>query len=358
MDIRVLNKTFGLVGIMDSAESFYWVDKFDVPGEFEIYTRFDAFTYALLKKDYYLQIDSSEKTMIIESVEITTDIENGNKLIVKGRSLESILDRRIVYDFCQIDTNLQAGLKTIINTEFINPIDAGRKVPNMVFQDIVSSLVTTPTLTGQFWHNNVYDIVSQTCQINSIGYKITLDASNNFVIQLVPGVDRSYAQSTNPVVLFSPKFDNLLASNYLETTTNWKTIGYLLGAADANGISMGVVVQPYAGMNLTPLERREMFIDLTSLPREDANGVPIDDLVYLEQMEYEGLKTILVENPKYAFFDATVDLNYFKYGVHFQLGDIVQIENEYGLTGRARVTEMTFSENPSGTAAYPTFTLL
>ena len=46
----------------------------------------------------------------------------------------------------------------------------------------------------------------------------------------------------------------------------------------------------------------------------------------------------------------------FKYGEDFFMGDIVQLENEYGRVLRARVTEVVRSKDVSGVETYPTFT--
>ena len=50
-----------------------------------------------IKQDYYLQSKESEHVMIVEKIQITSDTEDGNHVTVTGRSLESILDRRIVW---------------------------------------------------------------------------------------------------------------------------------------------------------------------------------------------------------------------------------------------------------------------
>ena len=43
------------------------------------------------------------------------------------------------------------------------------------------------------------------------------------------------------------------------------------------------------------------------------------------------------------------------YGVDYFLGDIVQIENEYGIQASAQITEIIETENESGYSIIPTF---
>lgn len=45
----------------------------------------------------------------------------------------------------------------------------------------------------------------------------------------------------------------------------------------------------------------------------------------------------------------------FKYGDDFFLGDVVQIEDEYGNEGKVRIIEVITSVNNEGAFIYPTF---
>ena len=54
--------------------------------------------------------------------------------------------------------------------------------------------------------------------------------------------------------------------------------------------------------------------------------------------------------------EGEVDVNLmYKYGEDFFNGDIVQIANEYGNSGRARITEIVTSVDENGTSVYPNF---
>jgi hypothetical protein len=67
----------------------------------------------------------------------------------------------------------------------------------------------------------------------------------------------------------------------------------------------------------------------------------------------------LIENQSVSSFDGTIDskVNYV-YGIDFFIGDILQIENEYGITGRSRAIELIFSEDLSGSDTFPTFQMV
>ena len=103
MDLLILDKNFDTIGIIDTYESFNWTDRYNEAGDFEITMVLDTVQHtkellSIFVEDNYVYLGMSEHLMIIEDLNITTDQEEGNKLVVSGRSLESILDRRIVWD--------------------------------------------------------------------------------------------------------------------------------------------------------------------------------------------------------------------------------------------------------------------
>ena len=111
MDIWVLDKTLEANDIIDTFNSLIWTDRYDEYGDFEIYTSVTDQALSLLQMDYYLQSRSSEHVMIIEEVLIDTDSENGNSVTITGRSLESLLSRRIVWAQTLLDGSVQDCIK-------------------------------------------------------------------------------------------------------------------------------------------------------------------------------------------------------------------------------------------------------
>ena len=109
MDLLVLNTSLDTVSIFDVYESFIWTDRYYEYGDFELFTSMTDTILNYIRQDYYLQNRESEHVMIIEKIRITSDTEDGNHVTVTGRSLESILVRRIVWGQKTISGNLQMG---------------------------------------------------------------------------------------------------------------------------------------------------------------------------------------------------------------------------------------------------------
>lgn len=368
MDIFIRDTDYNLVGVLDTIDSIIWTDRYQAYGDFEFYTPANMELMSLLQNDYYLQIKDSDKTMIIESFEIKSDVEKGNRFVYRGRSLESILNRRIVMHQTQVNANVQTAIADLIDRAFIDPEDSAgqqiddpyhRTIPNMVWSfNADPGLPLIPNVVDQFFGEELYDVVKALAERTGIGFRMRL-IEGEFHIDVYLGRDRSYAQTTNPFVIFSPTYDNLINSSYFRSKQNYKSLAYVFsylydsGALHINISGLGLP----DWLDPTGLDHRERYLDLTSLPRHiqgTTTEIPIND--YNAQVVAAAKRIIFDENKIFEEFEGKADTTIgYKYGVDFFLGDIVQIENEFGMTGRARITEITFSESPSGYFVYPTF---
>lgn len=349
MDLYVLDKNLELIDIIDEYESFIWTDRYSEYGDFELYTSATQQMIDRIKLGYYIRNQLSDHVMIVEEILITADAEDGNHLKVTGRSLESILDRRIVWGLKTISGNLQNGVKTLINECIISPSDSNRKIGNFIFEDSTDSAITSLSIEAQYTGDNLYDVIQNICYEANLGFQITLNDNKQFVFKLYSGIDRSYNQSTNPYVVFSPKFENLSNSNYIESDTKLKNVT-LVGGEGEGAERKYTTVGSGSG-----LERRELFTDARDISSDVGDGVTLTEEEYTSQLQQRG-KEKLAENQKTVSFDGTVEASVmYEYGVDYFNGDIVQIENEYGHEGRARVIETIISEDENGTFMYPTF---
>jgi len=351
MELLVLNTTLESVAIVDTVESLLWTGRYSECGDFEIYTQATTELIDILKQDRYLWLGTSPHVMIIEDLQIKSDIEDGNRLIVTGRSVESLLDRRIIWQPTVLTGNLQNGIQQLLNENVITPLDPDRAIPNFIFETSIDPLVTSLTIDAQFVRNNLYESIKKLCVANNIGFRITLSNENKFVFNLFAGVDRSYSQFTNPYVVFSPKFDNIINSDYKESKRALKTVSLVAGEGEGDD---RVLTTVGTGSGLT---RREMYTDANDLS-QIVNSEIMSEAEYLAQLAQRGLED-LSENSYTRDFDGKVDAKkMFVYGTDFFLGDIVQISNEYGIEAKARVTEIIQAQTLHGLDVYPTFAMI
>ena len=347
MEMYVLNKNFEKIALIDAYESLLWTDRYNKPGEFEIYTPVADFALQYPVADNYLQIKESEHTMVIEDTTIESNVETGNHIKITGRSLESILDRRIVWAQTDISGNLQNGIKRLLTENIISPSIADRRIPNFIFEDSTDEEITKLTMENQYTGDNLLDIVQTLCETNEIGYKILLNDDNNFVFKLYKGIDRSYRQETLPFVVFKPSFENIINSNYAELNSEAKTITLVAGEGEGSSRVTRVVG---TGSGLL---RKELYTDARDIQSEDMSTA--DYYAKLDQRGTEKLK----ENKIKKTFDGECETTrMYVYKRDFDMGDCVQVANEYGMESPTRVVEYIWSSSAQGTTSYPTFEAL
>lgn len=349
MDLLVLNTDLDAISVVDTYESFIWTDRYRQPGDFELYTSMMLSVLQYIRQDYYIWNRDSEHVMIIEKIRIDSDVEDGNHITVIGRSLESILDRRIVWGQQVIRGNLQNGIKTLLNSCIIEPSNSNRKISNFIFKESTDPAITSLTIDAQYTGDNLLTVIEKICAERDIGFKVTLNDNKQFVFELYAGVNRSYDQTSNPYVVFSPKFENIINSNYIESKSALKTIT-LIGGEGEGSARKYTTVGGGSGLN-----RREIFTDARDISSDAGDGVTLTDAEYTAQLQQRGREK-LSENTDVTSFEGQVETTImFKYGEDFFNGDIVQITNEYGHETKARILEIVMSENEEGTSVYPTF---
>ena len=348
MNLYVLDKNFKVLTIIDQYKSLIWTDRYDKPGDFELELSAGAASLQHIQEDCYIWWNKSEHHMIVESISIETDVDDGNHVTISGRSLESILDRRIVWGQTNLKGGLQAQLKALLTNNIISPSDTNRKIANFIFEDSTDETITALTIDTQFTGDGIDEVVETLCQSDGIGYKILLDSQNRFVFGLYAGADRSYNQTANPYAVFSPKFDNLVSSNYYHSKETYKNVTLVAGEGEGSDRKM-LSVGTESG-----LERRELFTDANDISSTTDGGT-------LTTAEYNALLTArgnekLAENTVSTAFEGEVEMNRpFQYGKDFNVGDIVQIVNEYGVESQVRIVEIVMSDDETGFTVYPTF---
>ena len=356
MEALVLDTSFKSVGVIDDFESFIWTDRYSEYGDFEIQTAPKANIISVANRGNYIYNKESDHVMIIESLNLTTDVEEGDKLLISGRSLESILLRRIVWQLQTVSAGtVDNVIRAILDKQIINS-SSSRKISNFTYAAPGDSRFSSFTLSKtQYTGDNVYDVVKNLCDIFDIGFKVTLNSSNQFVFKAYYGIDRSYNQMENPHVVFSPSYENIINSDYLESETDYANVALIAGEDQGNSRKYAA---SSVGSSITGLNRREIFVDARDIRSEDEEGNPISSSDYTKLLQNRGYEA-LAEHPLLKAFDGDVETTKtYIYNQDYKLGDVIQIHNEYGYGTAMRVSEVVFSQDNNGFYITPTFRTL
>lgn len=353
MELLVLNSNFEAFGVIDIFKSLIWTDRYYGFGDFELTASPNNKILASVLNGKYLYFTESEHLMRLEDINIKSNAEQGKNIIVKGRSIETILEQRIIWNQTILTGGFQDGILKLLEENAIDPNDTSRKISLLEYEESTDPAITSLEVDSQFLGETLYSAITNLCLSKKVGYKIILTNQNKFKFKLYAGTDRSRDQLLNPYVVFSPKFENLINSDYLTTNKFAKTVTLVAGETGIENVRTALVVECAQGAG-TELDRREMFTDAGSVTRSYAGGTLTDE-EYIEQLFSKGQED-LASNVIVETFEGQADATrLYKYNEDFFMGDIVQVENEYGQEGRSRVTELIYSHDPTGIKIYPTF---
>lgn len=366
--LNIFDNEFNHIAIIDDYTSLIWTEKYQEAGDFELEIRYDEKWKNILKQDYYCRIDPSERTMIIEKVQIERDDDGLSVMTVSGRSLESILDRRIVVKKQTFGTtknddgeeikklvNIQDSIKTVFENEIISPENEDRKIANLKFIQSEDAYISGLKFNQDYDGDSILDVIEDLCSDKRIGYKILQDEENNFNFQFYKGIDRSMEQSVNEVVVFSENYDNLISSEYYSDKSEFYNVLYVTksnsgtGASGSTKIEVDLDEAPARGLN-----RRETTCsesDLQSKYKTSENKC-----LSKETAKTKGRIKLKKDCKIKEAFEG--DISYesmFVYPDDYQVGDKVQFIDIYGNNRALTVTEMVIGRDDSGYTIVPAF---
>lgn len=351
MEILLLNHELEVIDIVETFESIIWTDRYGAYGDFEICTKATEKVLSAMRPNYYLYSADSDRVMIIESRKLADEYEDGDYMIFAGKSLESILNRRIIWGVMVLTGSLQNGIAKIINDNIISPSIESRKIENFIFEYSNDPAITSLTIDSQYSYADIYETIKDLCAANGIGFKITLSEDSKFIFKLYSGTDRSYDQLLNPYVTFSSNFDNLISGNYSESYGHFKNVALVAGEGEGTD-RITITVGEASG-----LDRREIYTDARDLSKT-VSDITLSDEEYFLQLARRGIEDLLSYIPEKTFDGQADTSNMFVYGEDFFLGDIVNFESDYGIEAKAQITEIIMSQNTTGIEIYPTFTMI
>jgi len=352
MDIVFLDEDFEEIYLLDSFKSLIWTERYWKTGDFDLACAPSVEILEALTDTKYFELTGVvrdwKRKMRLETINIKTDTEDGDLLIIQGRDLSSILGGRIIWNPTIIDGNLQIGIQGLINDAIISPTDTDREIDNFNFVSSTDPLITALTAETQFQGEFVLDAISQLCIANGIGFRVIWNQTlSAFRFALIVGVNRSFDQTANATVAFTSALDNLINADYVASGRPEKNVCLVAGEAGVGNVRTTVEVGSGSG-----LDRKEVYLE-ANITRNTPAGEMTDE-EYEDALAGKGLEE-LAKRPYLVAFDGEVDTVMYAYGTEFSMGDLLQIADDYGHAGKARVTEMIYSQDSEGIKLYPTF---
>jgi len=378
MEPYTLNRNFIKQNVIDGFESIIWTERYYGDSAVEMVVPATTEMIQKLPVGTFLAIDQSDEIMILENM----TIEKG-KLKVTGISLLPWLDNRfvrtsashwdehwyleggtagwtlwaIVYYMC---CNGSPYLNGSVNTGIPNPQEL--VIPGLGLRAYDD---TGPIIKVGVPYGPVYKALREIATTYEIGMQITLedvtDTSYFLGFRDYKGLDRTSAQVINAPVRFSPAMDSFTDMKDLQSIAKLKTLVYSF----APGLKPNDETDPvlttipgasrltgsqYTGFDLRALQVFESDISTDMVGGSTQKVVDIlNSRAYDQLTSNEFVKSVDGE---------IVPDNQFQYGVHYFLGDVIEVEGNTGVVQAARITEYIRSQSSAGEKAYPTVTMI
>ena len=280
MEIRVFDKHLNRLGTIDSFISLLWYRKFYESGSFELHLPLNDKNIKLLEVGNLISPEDHRDAGVIEVVQ-KNDQGATQTMVVNGRFLASILDRRIIKDRILHDDTVEKGMRKLIT----------RMRPFSIL-DVAAINNYDEYVRFQCTYKNVYDFHIKLAKASNIGFTIEPDFKNKrYVYRNFKGIDHSYYQTENSRVIFSKDRENL--KNFSETISMNDYKNYVLVGGVGEGEDRILVERSNYDSEIDDLEIREIFVDAKGESKSD--DISLEEYaVLLEQKALDQLATSTV----------------------------------------------------------------
>jgi hypothetical protein len=359
MELIFLDENFRHIRWEDSYVSLLWIERYWEHGEFELICAPTPELLSDLYETKYLALTKTVRDvphmMVMEGIQIAVDPLNGDLVTISGRSLESMLDYRIVWDDTLLMTDLENAVFQLIDEAIINPSNNDRWIDAFTFAYTDDERIWDIEVATHFRGESLHEAISALCRPNGVGFSVIRSGGENgeFVFQLRMGVDRGFSQTDRPTIAFTTDLDNLKNANYQHSVIPLRNICQVLlseGGGEKTVVTARAKDEYGEEGYFSGIERREMY-------HEAALNMTSDDI---EQWEKEDAlvgkgESELARNKTAEIFDGEVDSTAYVYGDDYHLGDILEIRDNYGHSAQVQVVEMVYSCNSEGAKMFPMF---
>ena len=380
MELSTLGRDYLKKDVIDRFHSVIWTERYYGDSEVELVVPETAEMISKIPIGSFIGLDGSDEIMILESM----NSEGDHKMKFSGIGILPWLNNRfvrtsalhqdrywyidgstpgfilwaIVYNMCCVGSPYLNGTNPINIT---NPERLA--IPGLGLDDYDTS--GDPVKVG-VPYGPVYSALRDIATTYEIGIQIKYDPNgpNPLAFRSYKGIDRTSEQTVNQTVRFSPQMDSLTNIKELQSIAALKTLVYAFapGLNPAEGadppepeLRTTPGVSALTGTQYTGFDLRALQVFADDITTDQVGGSSTVLLDILNSRAHDELTN--------NHFVKTVDgqivpENQFQYGIHYNLGDIVEVEGNTGTIQDARVTEYIRSQDSSGEKSYPTLSAM
>lgn len=386
MDLVTVNrKDYSLGKLVEldyKTDSLIWTERFQPVGEIELHTQNIKDVRRLLPERSMCTLRNSHEIIWIDSLEIDSNADGVDELVVKGRTLDWFLMNRIWAGTPYGKTIAMAKHYTVrqavevwvwnaicngtgndrINTA--KSYSAANQLPNVVVTDSIPTSGDGDSTARKVSSGVVYDqmltflasgqygvrTIRPTLPSGTKGRIVHVAGDGTFSTDSVSDItDLRYdfykGRDVSDKVVFSWKAEHLVSPTYLFSSATLKTGCFVDGDAATHYFTDPDTVP---GSN-TGWNRMDAYVDGGSKD----SGVTTGD--FEDSLKDQGMRAVRKEGARIESVEAELSpfIN-FKYGRDYRLGDRVMVQGRYGTHNKRWVTEFIRAQDKDGYREFPT----
>lgn len=360
MELYTLDSLLRREQVVDKFESLIWTERYSAFGDFSLLINSTRESRSQFLKGTRVALNRSYRVMTVETIEDSIDEEGKFVLSVKGRSLEALLfdrvARRILADLAIEPKWVLTGIPGDIARQMFDHIcrlgslDPGDVIPFIQPGTIFPAGTIPEPSTPITWEQeleSLYNAIKKLCDLYDLGFRIVRNFDmSQLYFEIYSGNDRTTRQTVLNPVIFSMSLDNLRGVTQLDTIQDSKNVAYVFSE-----FGHKVVYPDFVNPDIEGFERRVMYVEANNVTEDTPPG----DIQ--EALELAGQQA-LSEARGFSGVDGELDeYGSYRYGIDYDLGDLVVMRNQDGVVSDKRVTEQIFVCDKEGERSYPTLTM-
>lgn len=349
--------------LVNGLTSKMWIERYRDAGEFTVTANIDSDAREKLPIGSYISHVNTPEIMVVENHEISESSNTEPEITITGRSLETILENRIVgsnkglpFSGAIVDYPIYADYtwnqaKSLIDHHtsvpyVIRPEDV---IPNLQVATIINNL-TSIQVDRAFKNGTLYSELLPLLQVDNLGIKVCrpgllspAPTIPNYLFVIYNGIDRSKE------VVFSYNIGEITTADYLWSGKTAKNAAFVSGKW----------VQIFAATGPAQDKRRTMLVDGTPIDKDYTAAPAGAALTAVINAMYQLAYEAMAKANQLALSKAEVRKDGTKaiYRKDFNLGDLITVEGDYDEARVMRVSEFVEIEDINGESGHPTLTV-
>lgn len=341
---------------INGATSISWTERYREAGEFEIVAPMSAGLVSFLPLGTIISHTNTLEAMIVENQNIKDEEDTDPIVSITGRSLEVLLEDRIVGSnlasanslltpYAMAAANSWAQAKQLINEHIQTPTDPDDRLPNIYGETTLTGTGTSEART--IGRENLHKVLIDLLAIDNLGVKVIrrnpfgqYGAADRTYYWIHQGVDRTSA------VIFSWKAGDLDTAEYFWSNRKYANSVLVVGRY----VNVKVHTPGYTGFARSMMTIKADDIDghLDTVP----SGATLTDIV--TKMQVRG-RAALSNQSRINLIRADIsEISKYAYRRDYNMGDIVTVDGNFGEIAPMRVVEYVEIQDENEERGHPT----